>query len=104
MRCLTVLVEFLSLRYNISCPLCSTCWNVLSVICILQGQYEIVAMSGSFLNTESNGTVTITGDLSVSLANQNGKIVGGFVAGMLVAASLVQVTPSISLILYSRVG
>ncbi|CAN7013431.1 hypothetical protein IGI04_012813 [Brassica rapa subsp. trilocularis] len=56
-----------------------------------EGQYEIVAMSGSFLNTESNGTVTITGDLSVSLANHNGKIVGGFVAGMLVAALLVQV-------------
>ncbi|KAF2532370.1 hypothetical protein F2Q70_00032738 [Brassica cretica] len=56
-----------------------------------EGQYEIVAMSGSFLNTESNGTVTRTGDLSVSLANHNGKIVGGFVAGMLVAWSQVQV-------------
>ncbi|KAF3591687.1 hypothetical protein DY000_02026794 [Brassica cretica] len=56
-----------------------------------EGQYEIVAMSGSFLNTESNGTLTITGDLSVSLANHNGKIVGGIVAGMLVAGSQVQV-------------
>ncbi|KAL0762718.1 hypothetical protein Bca101_078869 [Brassica carinata] len=56
-----------------------------------EGQYEIVAMSGSFLNTESNGTLTITGDLSVSLANHNGKIVGGIVAGMLVAESQVQV-------------
>ncbi|KAF3484918.1 hypothetical protein F2Q69_00056920 [Brassica cretica] len=56
-----------------------------------EGQYEIVAMSGSFLNTESNGTLTITGDLSVSLANHNGKIVGGIVAGMLVPGSQVQV-------------
>ncbi|KAL0890145.1 hypothetical protein Bca101_014128 [Brassica carinata] len=54
-----------------------------------EGQYEIVAMSGSFVNT--NGTVTITGDLNVSLANHNGNIVGGFVAGMLVAGSQVQI-------------
>lgn len=63
----------------------------------MQGQYEIVAMSGSFVN--ANGTVTITGDLSVSLANHNGNIVGGFVDGMLVAGSQVQVTTLFSLTL-----
>ena len=49
-------------------------------------------MSGSFLNTESNGTVTKTGSLSVSLARPDGQVVGGCVAGMLVAGSQVQVT------------
>lgn len=60
---------------------------------LLQGRYEIISLSGSFLNSESNGTVTKTGNLSVSLAGQDGRIVGGSVAGMLVAGSQVQVTP-----------
>ncbi|KAF2617340.1 hypothetical protein F2Q68_00040337 [Brassica cretica] len=57
----------------------------------LKGPYEIISMSGSFLNTESNGTVTKTGSLSVSLARPDGQVVGGCVAGMLVAGSQVQV-------------
>ncbi|KAF8098181.1 hypothetical protein N665_0271s0001 [Sinapis alba] len=56
-----------------------------------EGPYEIISMSGSFLNTESNGTVTKTGNLSVSLARPDGQVVGGCVAGMLVAGSQVQV-------------
>ncbi|KAJ0236822.1 AT-hook motif nuclear-localized protein 13 [Hirschfeldia incana] len=56
-----------------------------------EGPYEIISMSGSFLNTESNGTVTKTGSLSVSLARPDGQVVGGCVAGMLVAGSQVQV-------------
>ncbi|CAH8306416.1 unnamed protein product [Eruca vesicaria subsp. sativa] len=56
-----------------------------------EGPYEIISMSGSFLNTESNGTVTKTGSLSVSLARPDGHVVGGSVAGMLVAGSQVQV-------------
>lgn len=58
---------------------------------LLQGRFEIISLSGSFLNSESNGTVTKTGNLSVSLAGQDGGIVGGSVAGMLVAGSQVQV-------------
>ncbi|KAJ4870183.1 AT-hook motif nuclear-localized protein 13 [Raphanus sativus] len=60
-----------------------------------EGLYEIVAMSGSFLITESNGTLTSTGNLSVTLANHNGNIVGGLVAGMLVAGSQFQVVVGI---------
>ncbi|EFH44287.1 hypothetical protein ARALYDRAFT_914905 [Arabidopsis lyrata subsp. lyrata] len=56
-----------------------------------EGRFEIISLSGSFLNSESNGTVTKTGNLSVSLAGQDGGIVGGSVAGMLVAGSQVQV-------------
>ena len=70
------------------------------LLCLyIQGPYVITNMSGTFSNTESNGTLTITGDLSVTLANHNGKIVGGIVAGMLVAGSQVQVNYYISLIL-----
>lgn len=58
---------------------------------LLQGRYEIISLSGSFLNSESNGTVTKSGTLSVSLAGSDGRIVGGLVAGMLVAGSQVQV-------------
>ncbi|KAJ4899972.1 AT-hook motif nuclear-localized protein 13 [Raphanus sativus] len=57
-----------------------------------EGIYDIIAMSGSFLNTESNGTVTRTGDMNVHLAGPDGRFVVGFVAGMLVAGSQVQVT------------
>lgn len=70
----------------------------------MQGVYDIIAMSGSFLNTESNGTVTRTGNLNVSLAGPDFKIVGGCVGGMLVAGSPVQVTYSVSQTLYSRVS
>uniref|UniRef100_A0A1J3GEW3 AT-hook motif nuclear-localized protein n=1 Tax=Noccaea caerulescens TaxID=107243 RepID=A0A1J3GEW3_NOCCA len=56
-----------------------------------EGRYEIISLSGSFLNSESNGTVTKSGTLSVSLAGSDGRIVGGLVAGMLVAGSQVQV-------------
>jgi len=56
-----------------------------------EGRFEIISLSGSFLNSESNGTVTKTGNLSVSLAGHEGRIVGGCVDGMLVAGSQVQV-------------
>ncbi|CAN6880024.1 hypothetical protein Bca4012_070992 [Brassica carinata] len=57
----------------------------------LEGLYVITHMSGTFSNTESNGTVTRTGNLTVSLAGPDFMVVGGFVGGMLVAGSQVQV-------------
>ncbi|CAN6886362.1 unnamed protein product [Brassica oleracea] len=42
-----------------------------------EGPYVITNMSGTFSNTESNGTVTRTGNLNVSLAGPDFKIVGG---------------------------
>ncbi|KAL0694874.1 hypothetical protein Bca4012_062054 [Brassica carinata] len=56
-----------------------------------EGQYIITDMSGVFSNTESNGTVTRTGNLKVSLAGPDYKVVGGCVGGKLVAGSEVQV-------------
>ncbi|WZY98246.1 hypothetical protein YC2023_070575 [Brassica napus] len=56
-----------------------------------EGPYVITAMSGVFSSTESNGTVTTTGNLNVSLAGPDFKTVGGRVGGMLVAGSPFQV-------------
>eukprot|EP01018_Ginkgo_biloba_P036513 Gb_02656 [translate_table: standard] len=56
-----------------------------------EGRFEILSLSGSFLLTEVGGTRTRTGGLSVSLAGPDGRVVGGAVAGLLMAASPVQV-------------
>lgn len=56
-----------------------------------EGRFEILSLSGSFLVTDSNGTRSRTGGLSVSLAGPDGRVVGGGVAGLLMAASPVQV-------------
>ncbi|KAK6140975.1 hypothetical protein DH2020_025282 [Rehmannia glutinosa] len=56
-----------------------------------EGRFEIISLSGSFLLSESNGNRSRTGGLSVSLAGPDGRILGGGVAGMLKAASPVQV-------------
>lgn len=56
-----------------------------------EGRFEILSLSGSFLSTDINGTRSRTGGLSVSLAGPDGRVVGGGIAGMLMAASPVQV-------------
>lgn len=48
-------------------------------------------MSGSFMPTENSGARSRSGGMSVSLASPDGRVVGGGVAGLLVAASPVQV-------------
>ncbi|WCJ20634.1 AT-hook motif nuclear-localized protein 8 [Euphorbia peplus] len=56
-----------------------------------EGRFEIISLSGSFLLSDNNGGRSRTGGLSVSLAGSDGRVVGGGVAGMLMAASPVQV-------------
>ncbi|KAF7810246.1 AT-hook motif nuclear-localized protein 1-like [Senna tora] len=56
-----------------------------------EGRFEILSLSGSFLPNQSGGTRSRAGGMSVSLASPNGRVVGGGVAGLLVAASPVQV-------------
>ena len=58
---------------------------------LMQGQYEIISLSGSFMLSENNGTRSRTGGLSVLLAGSDGQVLGGGVAGMLMASSQVQV-------------
>ncbi|CAA7407251.1 unnamed protein product [Spirodela intermedia] len=56
-----------------------------------EGRFEILSLSGSFLLSESGGQRGRTGGLSVSLAGPDGRLLGGGVAGLLTAASPVQV-------------
>lgn len=56
-----------------------------------EGRFEILSLSGSFLLTESGGQRSRTGGLSVSLCGPDGRVLGGGVAGILTAASPVQV-------------
>nr|CAD1840679.1 unnamed protein product [Ananas comosus var. bracteatus] len=56
-----------------------------------EGRFELLSLSGSFMPTENGGTRSRSGGMSVSLAGPDGRVIGGGVAGLLVAASPVQV-------------
>ncbi|CAI8609666.1 unnamed protein product [Vicia faba] len=56
-----------------------------------EGLFEILSLSGSFMPNDSGGTRSRSGGMSVSLSSPDGRVVGGGVAGLLVAASPVQV-------------
>ncbi|XP_071702747.1 AT-hook motif nuclear-localized protein 10-like [Rutidosis leptorrhynchoides] len=56
-----------------------------------EGRFEIISLSGSFLHSESDGNDKKPSGLSISLAGSDGRVLGGGVTGMLVAASSVQV-------------
>ncbi|KAL5557668.1 hypothetical protein UlMin_033879 [Ulmus minor] len=56
-----------------------------------EGRFEILSLSGSFLLTENGGQRSRTGGLSVSLSGPDGRVLGGGVAGILTAATPVQV-------------
>ena len=58
----------------------------------IQGRFELLSLSGSFTPTDNGGTRDRSGGMSVSLAAADGRVIGGGVAGLLVAASPVQVT------------
>jgi len=58
---------------------------------LVQGRFEIISLSGSFLLAEDGDTRSRTGGLSVALAGSDGRVLGGCVAGMLMAATPVQV-------------
>lgn len=97
---------------DVASMIMSFCWNSPKGICILsangalsnvtvreaatsagsvtyKGYFEILSLSGSFMLSDNGGTRT--GALSVSLAGPDGRILGGGVAGVLLAASPVQV-------------
>lgn len=66
------------------------------VLVVFQGRFEILSLTGSFMPSENGGIRNRSGGMSVSLASPDGRVVGGGVAGLLVAASPVQV-PTTSL-------
>ncbi|XP_021909392.1 AT-hook motif nuclear-localized protein 6 isoform X2 [Carica papaya] len=55
-----------------------------------EGRFEILSLSGSFMPTENGGTKSRSGGMSVSLAGPDGRVLGGGLAGLLVAAGPVQ--------------
>jgi hypothetical protein len=58
---------------------------------VFQGRFELLTLSGSFTPTDSGDTRNRSGGMSVSLAAADGRVIGGGVAGLLVAAGPVQV-------------
>ncbi|KZV19439.1 DNA-binding protein ESCAROLA [Dorcoceras hygrometricum] len=56
-----------------------------------EGLFEILSLTGSFMPSETGGVRNRSGGMSVSLASPDGRVVGGGVAGLLVAASPVQI-------------
>jgi predicted DNA-binding protein with PD1-like motif len=58
---------------------------------VLQGIFELLSLTGSFLPSNT-GFYKRRGSVAVSLAFRNGQIIGGKLAGPLVAAGPVHVT------------
>ncbi|KAL9242697.1 hypothetical protein vseg_016673 [Gypsophila vaccaria] len=56
-----------------------------------EGQFEIISLSGSFLFSQNSGGQVRTGGLCVSLADSDGRVLGGGVVGILRAATHVQI-------------
>ncbi|XP_071707595.1 AT-hook motif nuclear-localized protein 10-like [Rutidosis leptorrhynchoides] len=56
-----------------------------------EGRFELLSLSGSFMVSETDGQRSRTGGLSVALSGPDGRVLGGNVAGLLTAASPVQV-------------
>ncbi|XP_041024988.1 AT-hook motif nuclear-localized protein 7-like isoform X2 [Juglans microcarpa x Juglans regia] len=55
-----------------------------------EGRFEILSLSGSFTVTDNGGTRGRTGGLSISLAGPDGRVIGGGIAGLLMAAGPIQ--------------
>lgn len=56
-----------------------------------EGRFDILSLSGSFMLSDVGGHRSRTGGLSTTLAGPDGRVFGGCVAGLLIAASPVQV-------------
>ncbi|KAL0400847.1 UNVERIFIED_CONTAM: AT-hook motif nuclear-localized protein 1 [Sesamum latifolium] len=53
-------------------------------------RFEILSLTGSFMPSDNGVTKSRSGGMSVSLAGPDGRVLGGGLAGMLVAAGPVQ--------------
>ncbi|KAK4794721.1 hypothetical protein SAY86_012715 [Trapa natans] len=56
-----------------------------------EGCFEILCLSGSYLLTDNGGLQHRSGGLSISIASPDGRVIGGSIGGMLIAAGPVQV-------------
>ncbi|XP_021743154.1 AT-hook motif nuclear-localized protein 7-like [Chenopodium quinoa] len=55
-----------------------------------EGRYHLVTLNGSYQMKEVNGVSTTTGGITVTLASADGKLVGGLVDRLLIAATPIQ--------------
>ncbi|KAH1122083.1 hypothetical protein J1N35_005243 [Gossypium stocksii] len=60
-------------------------------ILTFEGRFEILSLTGSFTFSDNGGVKSRTGGLSVSLAGSDGRVIGGGLAGVLLAASPIQI-------------
>ncbi|GMJ12064.1 hypothetical protein HRI_004875600 [Hibiscus trionum] len=60
-------------------------------ILTFEGRFEILTLTGSFTFGDNGGAKNRTGGLSVSLAGPDGRVIGGGLAGTLLAASPIQI-------------
>ncbi|KAI3748997.1 hypothetical protein L6452_12493 [Arctium lappa] len=67
-----------------------------------EGQFELLSLSGAFIPNEIGGAKGRSGGMSVSLACPDGRVLGGGLAGMLVAAGPVQVVVGSFLVGYQQ--
>lgn len=58
---------------------------------LMQGRFEILYLFGSFMVSNVAGQRSRIGGLSVALSGSDGRVLGGTVVGVLIAASPVQV-------------
>ncbi|WMV20320.1 hypothetical protein MTR67_013705 [Solanum verrucosum] len=56
-----------------------------------EGHFEILSLTGSFMPSENGVTKSRSGGMSVSLSGPDGQVMGGGLAGMLVAAGPIQI-------------
>ncbi|KAJ8552764.1 hypothetical protein K7X08_020157 [Anisodus acutangulus] len=56
-----------------------------------EGRFEILSLTGSFMPSDNGVTKSRSGGMSVSLSGPDGRVMGGGLAGMLLAAGPVQV-------------
>ncbi|KAH1039677.1 hypothetical protein J1N35_041420 [Gossypium stocksii] len=56
-----------------------------------EGRFEILSLTGSFTVSDTGGGKSRTSGLSVSLAGPDSRVIGGGLAGILVAASPIQI-------------
>lgn len=69
---------------------------VIKYVWMLQGHFQILCLSGSYLVAEDGSPRSRTGGISVSLSSPDGHVIGGGVA-VLMAAGPVQVLHPIEL-------
>ena len=61
------------------------------ILCFSQGSFDILSLSGFFIPDDNGGMKSIFGNMNVSVAGPDGRVMGGELAGLLTAAAPVQV-------------